>query len=151
MLNNASKTKSKKDMVGKMADTVSEETEKIGESISTQIFGNNTEQSNPIAEAMQQKTEEETEKQNTVNIKRKFIQTREELDRQLHEIQKRDEEQKKTWSEEVDRQFKITNPGEGMEEKPAIPLSSKPKRGMMRGKPGTAKGETGPEVRKSQQ
>lgn len=151
MLNNASKIKTKKDIIGKMADAVSEETEKVGESITAQIFGDNSEQPNPITEAMQQKTEGEAEKQNDVNIKRKFIRTREELDRQLQEIQKRDEEKKKTWSEDVERQFKIVDPGEGMESKPAIVMTSKPKRGMMRGKPGTAKGETGPEVRKSQQ
>lgn len=152
MLSKPPQTKTKKDIIGKISDVVSEETEKVGQSITAQIFGDSTESPNPITEAMQQKTEnEEIEKQNAINKQRKFIQTREELDRQLHEIKKHDEEKKKTWSEDVERQFKIVEPGEGMGEKPAIVLTSKPRRGMMRGKPGTAKGETGPEVRKSQQ
>jgi len=152
MSNKAFSSKMNKDFIGRIVGAVSEETEKVGESITRQVLGDESEQPSPIAQAMQQKTEEgEIQKRNTVTKQRKFIQTREELNRQLEEIKKHNSEKIKNWSEEVDRQFKIVDPGQGMEEKPSIPLTSKPKRGMMKGKPGTAKGETGPEVRKSQQ
>lgn len=101
---------------------------------------------------MQQRTEEEEiEKQNILGKQRRFIKTREELDTELQEIRRKHQEQEKAWVEDVDRQFKIVDPGQDMEEKPVIPLTSKPKRGQMSGKPGTAKSETGPEVRKSKQ
>ncbi len=148
------KRKVNKDIVGLVINAASEEVEKVGDSVVTQVAGESasSDQQNPISEAMQQKTEEEeTGKQNKINEQKRFLRTREDLDVELRELKKKREEQEKTWSEEAERQFKIIDPGENMVEKPAIPLTSKPKRGQMPGRPGTAKGETGPEVRKSKQ
>lgn len=148
-----SKKKDDRDFINRVIGIASEEAEKVGDSITTQITGDaSPDQPNPIAEAMQQKTEEEDlEKQNEITKQKKFIRTREELDNDLKMIQNKNEEQRKAWNEEVDRQFKIVDPGEDMQEKPMIPLTSKPKRGQMKGKPGTAKAESGMEVRKSKQ
>lgn len=147
------KKKDDKDILNRVIGAATEEMEKVGDSISTQITGDaNIDQPNPIAEAMQQKTEEEDiGKQNKIDTQKKFIRTREDLDAELRKLKKEREEQNKTWGDEVERQFKIVDPGEGMGEAPVIPLTTKPKRGFIRGKPGTAKGETGPEVRKSKQ
>lgn len=147
------KKKFDRDIVNRVIGTATEEVEKIGDSITTQVTGDvSGDQPNPIAEAMQQKTEgEEIEKQNELTKQKKFIRTRDELDAELRELQKKREEQEKVWKEEVERQFKIVDPGEDMQEKPVIPLTTKPKRGQMQGKPGTAKAESGMEVRKSKQ
>src|SRR3972149_7487178 len=128
------------DIIFRIANTASEEVEKFGTSVTSQIAGESAvDQPNPIAEAMQQKTEEEEiEKQNLKNKQRKFIQTQEELNEKLKMLQREDEEKKKAWAENVDRQFNIVSPGQSMDEKPALPLSSKPKRGQMPGKPGSA-------------
>lgn len=148
-----SKKKDDRDLINRVIGSASEEVEKIGDSITTQVTGDtSSDQPNPIAEAMQQKTDEQDlEKQNELTKQKKFIRTREELDAELQELKKKRVEQEKAWKEEVERQFKIVDPGEDMQEKPVIPLTSKPKRGQVQGKPGTAKAESGMEVRKSKQ
>lgn len=147
------KKKEDKDIVNRIIGTASEEVENIGDSITTQVAGDvSGDQPSPITEAMQQKTDEQDlEKQNELTKQKKFIKTREELDAELQELKKKRAEQEKAWKEDVERQLKIIDPGEDMQEKQVIPLTSKPKRGQMQGKPGTAKGETGMEVRKSKQ
>jgi len=145
--------KKDQDIVNRVVGSAFEEVEKFGESAAAQISANvDSSQPDPIAEAMQQKTEsEEIEKQNKIDRQRKFIQTQEQLNEELKKVQTEDQEKRRVWNEEVERQFKIVGPGESLEEKPVIPLTSKPKMGQMRGRPGTAKGETGPEIRKSKQ
>ena len=154
MLNKTNLQKKNKDgnIIDRVIGTASEEVEKVGQSIGSQVTGEAaSEQPNPIVEAMQQSSDDDNEKQNELMKKKKFIRTREEMDRELEEIRRKRLEQEKAWSEGVDQQFKIVDPGENMQAEPAIPLSSKPKRGQMPGKTGTAKGETGMEVRKSKQ
>ncbi len=156
MFNQKPPTKKKDDtgFISRVIGAVTEETEKLFDSLVGQVTGDSTanaDQSNPIAEAMQQKTEVEgIEKQNKINRVRKHIRTQEALDNELKMIRQKAMEAEKARAEETERQFKVIDPGESMEEKP-LPLTSKPKRGMMQGKPGTSKGETGPEVRKSKQ
>jgi hypothetical protein len=82
---------------------------------------------------------------------RNFIERREELENELKMLRKKAEDQEKEWNEEVANRMNISEPGKIMNEKTFIPLTTKPKRGQMPGKPGTARGETGPEVRKSKQ
>lgn len=149
------KKKNSGGVIGTIVDVTSEEVEKFGQSITSQVTGDNNssaDQPDPIVEAMQQKTEEEEiEKHNKLDKLRKHIRTQEELNNELKMLQQKAMEAEKARIQETERQFKIIDPGEGMEQKQAIPLTSKPKRGQMPGKPGTSKGETGPEVRKSKQ
>lgn len=148
------KKKNNSGLIGTIGDVTSEEVEKFGQSIASQITGSSesSDQPNPIAEAMQQKTEgDEIEKQNKLNKQRKFIRTRDELDNELMKLKQQEIEKEKARIEETERQFKIIEPGDNIQQKPVIRMSSKPKRGHMQGKPGTSKGETGPEVRKSKQ
>lgn len=149
------KKKDDGDVIRKVIGGITEESEKFVDSAVSQVTGrgtDKTDQPNPIAEAMQQKTEaDEIEKQNKLNKQRKFIRTREELDNELQKLKQQELEREKQRMEETERRFKIVDPGGGMEEKPVIPLTTKPKRGQMPGRPGTAKGESGPEVRRSKQ
>lgn len=147
-----SKKRNDGDITSKVIGGLSEETEKFTESVVGQISGSaETQEEDPIKQAMQQKTEEEEmEKQNKLDKQKKFIRTRQELDDELKQLQQKAAELEKARNEEIERQFKIVDPGESMEEKPVV-LTSKPKRGQMPGRPGTAKGETGMEVRKSKQ
>lgn len=139
-------------IIDRVIGTASEEVEKVGQSIGSQVTGEvASEEPNPIVEAMKLSSDDDPELQNKLNKQKKFIRTREELDKELEEVRRKRQEQEKAWSESVDQQFKIVDPGGNMQEEPAIPLTSKPKRGQMPGKPGTAKGETGMEVRKSKQ
>lgn len=148
------KSRNDRDFVSRTIGQISEETEKFADSISTQITGNvegSSDQPNPITEAMQQKTDiPDADKQKLSNQKR-FIRTREELNNELEMLKRKAMEDEKARLEDTDRQFKIVSPGEDMSEKPALPMTSKPKRGQTPGKPGTSKGETGAEVRKSKQ
>ena len=141
------------DIANRIAQAASEEIEKIGQSIGTQITGEiPTDQKNPIVEAMEQKTEEvDDEKQTDIKKMQNFIERREELENELKVVKKKAENQEKEWNEGVKDQFNIVEPGSSMEAKTSIPMTSKPKRGQMPGSPGTARGETGPEVRKSKQ
>jgi len=141
------------DLANRIAQAASEEIDKIGESIGTQITGElSTDQKDPIVEAMEQKTEDKgEEKQDNIKKMRNFIERRAELENELKMAGKKAEDKKKEWNENIKHQLNIVEPGSIMNEKTPIPLTTKPKRGQMPGTPGTARGETGPEVRKSKQ
>ena len=141
------------DLANRIAQAASEEIDKIGESIGTQVMGETVNESkSPIVEAMEQKTEDmDEEKQADIKKMRNFIERREELENELKVVRKKAEDQEKEWNENINHQLNIVEPGKIINERTPIPLTTKPKRGQMPGMPGTARGETGPEVRKSKQ
>jgi len=140
----------KADLIKKPLTMIGEEIERYRESASDQIFGS-VDEENPVLEAMQQKTEESETTKEEDKKRRKFITDRETLDAELKKQQELEENKMKEWSKGVEEHLKIINPGDKMQKEDIIPLTSKQKRGMMPGAPGTAKGGSGMEVVKSKQ
>ena len=146
--------KKEKDYLDRVFNAATEEVEKFGQSIASQFTETTQEKDlqNPISEAMQQKTEDQEKvKTGDLNVQKKFVRTREELDNELKKIRDSEQEKLNTWSKNVNENLKIVNPGENIKNELVIPLTTKPKRGMMPGMPGTAKGGSGMEVVKSKQ
>ncbi len=155
MINKSALQKKRKDfdVPTRMIGSFTDEMEGVAESIKDQITGDKPpDQPDPIAESMRQGLEdEEAKKDNKPSSERKFIKTREELESELRKMQSVSQQKLKDWKEGVDEQLKIVDPGEHLKKDDVIPLTTKPKRGMMPGMPGTAKGGSGMEVVKSKQ
>ena len=148
------------DLINRSIGSVSEEVENFGRSIRSQLVGDGKEEESPIVEAVQQKIADEngyTGNENELNKKaglserRKYIKTREEMDEELKKLKIESEEKLKNWRSSVEEKINIIHPGEKMQKEDSIPLTTKPKRGMVPGMPGTAKGGSGMEVLKRKQ
>jgi hypothetical protein len=104
----------------------------------------------PITEAMQQLSQPALTDEDKNKLRVQFIERTKKLEEDVERYSKLRNEKKKETSEGNTLDSKIVKPGEPMFKPLNIP-TSKPSRGRMPGMPGTAKGEAGPEVRKSKQ
>jgi hypothetical protein len=136
-----------------------EEVEEMAQHVQKQITGGEGEDrltkdasqtTSTIAEAMQQSSQPPLSDEEKKKINTQFIDRTKKLEEELESYRKkREDEDKQRWMEgEVSEN--VVGPGEPMSKSLEIP-KSKPSRGKMPAMPGTAKGGTGPEVRKSKQ
>jgi hypothetical protein len=135
-----------------------EEVEEIAQHTSKQIIGGEDnvhtgvpkqEEPSPVTEAMQQTTQPALSEDEKKKLNLQFIDRTKKLEEEIEKYRKqRNEENRQRWS--GSQSSRPVGPGEPMYKPLEIP-KSKPARGKMPGAPGTAKGETGPEVRKSKQ
>src|SRR4030042_3782773 len=99
----------------------------------------------PITEAMQQVSKPDLSDDDKNNIQSQFMERTKKLEEEVKRYRKLRGEKEKETLEENKTDSNIVKPGEPMFKPLNIP-TSKPARGRMPGMPGTARGETGPEV-----
>jgi hypothetical protein len=134
------------------------ETGELNKTAQKQVLGNPDEKTgklpdgnkiSPIAEAMQQTTNSILTEEDKDKIQAQFMDRTRNLEEEMKKYRKIREEKEKTMNQE-NSSSNIVGPGEPMFKPLEVPIS-KHSRGKLPGMPGTARGETGPEVRKSKQ
>jgi flagellar motility protein MotE (MotC chaperone) len=107
-------------------------------------------QTSPITEAMQQVSKPVLTDEDKRKLQSQFMERTKKLEEEVERYRNLRKEKEKVINEANTTGSNIVKPGEPMFKPLDIP-TSKPSRGRMPGMPGTAKGEAGPEVRKSKQ
>jgi hypothetical protein len=148
-----------KDVAKSVRDRAKEEVEEIAQHAQKQITGGEQEvhpsgnipqATSSVAEAMQQSSQPPLSDEEKKKINTQFIDRSKKLEEEIESYRKkREDEDRQRWTEGRTLS-NIVGPGEPMSKPLEIP-KSKPSRGKTPGMPGTAKGGTGPEVRKSKQ